>query len=459
MKFSIGQHEYTDAQLREWDQAHSWHPFTPMSEYLETEPLIIARGEGVRLQDTQGKWYLDGCSSVWLNLHGHCHPALNQAIQTQLETLAHSTTLGQANVPATVLAKRLTEIAPHGLSRVQFSDCGASAVEIAIKIAIQYWANQGHPTKRQILGFQNNYHGDTLGAMAVAASELFHKPFLDLLPYNPRLEYPACIGTPYVEPGETGNAQDCAAVVAYLKQHHENIAAIIIEPVEGAGGMIPAKPGYLHQLKKCCGAFDVLLIVDEVATGFGHTGHLFACDAENVTPDILCLGKALTAGYLPVAATLTTEAVFKEFLGPVEERKTLYHGHSFAGNQLGCVAALASLDLLAEITPSLKEKTLLLSECLSSLAAEPIVAEVRQRGLMIGLPLTDPEDTVDPRDGWALRRLAYEVMLAARDEGLIIRPIGNVVILLPPPCSTAEDLQEMVAALGRAIRTVQEKVQ
>lgn len=459
--FEIAGYQADADTLEKWDRDHSWHPFTVMSEYLASEPVIIAQGEGVRLKDVHGKEYYDGCSSVWLNLHGHNQPQINQAIVEQLDKIAHATTLGQANVPATMLARELIQIAPPGLSRVQFSDSGATAVEIAVKIAIQYWAHEGRPGKRQILGYSNNYHGDTLGAMAVAPSELFHKPFLEMLPVNPRLEYPACHDHPFVESGTTGEASIVAPVDNYLSEHADEIAGVIIEPVEGAGGMIPAMPGYLYQLKRVCEKHDVLLIIDEIATGFGHTGHLFACTAEHVTPDLLCMGKALTGGYLPIAATLSTETLYESFLGPPERMRTLYHGHSYAGNPLGCAAALASINLLPPLLASLKDKVIRMASFRDALEEIPIVEEVRQRGLMLGIPLKckTPPDSGAEFDGWALRRLAFEVAQEARRRGMIIRPIGNVVILLPPPSSTLEEIHEMMSILHDSIETIATQVE
>lgn len=439
---------YSPEQLLSWDHAHSWHPFTHMRQYMAQEPIIIQRGCGVRIQDVHGRWYYDGCSSIWLNVHGHCVPAIDAAIRAQLNDVAHATMLGQANVPATVLARRLVELAPSGLTRVHFSDSGASAVEIAVKIAIQYWHNRGEHQRRRILGFHNNYHGDTLGAMAVAPSELFHKPFLDLLPVNPRIPFPRCADRPLVHHGETCDPSLADDVCNVLADTADDIAAVIIEPVQGAGGMIPAPPGYLRLLRQICDELNLLMIVDEIATGFGHTGYLFACTAECVTPDILCLGKGLTGGYLPVAVTMTTESVFDAFLGEVREGKTLYHGHSFAGNPLGCAAALASLDLLAELLPTLPEKVLALAEMLQSFAHRAFVGEVRQRGFMVGIKLSADASNRSPFDWSSIP--GYVVAKHARRHGLLIRSIGSTVILMPAPASTIDDLRAMIERLGCA---------
>lgn len=429
--------------LHRWDAEHSWHPFTPMQQYLDADPLLIVQGKGMRIQDTDGRWYWDGCSSVWLNIHGHRHPYLDAAIERQLRQVAHVSMLGQANVPATLLAKRLTEVVPAGLTRCHLSDCGATAVEIAIKTAIQYWFNQGLPHKRTIVGFENNYHGDTLGAMAVAPSPVFHSPFLDLLPINHQLPFPVCGDRPVVQATDECDPQHGAALEAYLQKHQAQVAAVIVEPVEGAGGMLPAPPGFLKLLRGICDRYQVLLIVDEVATGFGHTGDWFACTAEGVTPDLLCLGKGISGGYLPVAATMAREEIYKQFLGEIAERKTLYHGHSFAGNPLGCAVSLASLDLMPKVIESLPPKVAHITQRLQELHELANVWEVRQRGLMVGVTVCQDRESGQRFD--FATRPGYVVSHHARRLGLVLRPIGDVVILLPPPAISLSELDEMLS--------------
>lgn len=447
------------ALLKEWDAQHSWHPFTPMRQYLASDPLLIVQGRGVELQATDGRWYMDGCSSIWLNIHGHHHPFLNVAIQRQLDKVAHSTLLGQANVPATLLAKRLADVAPPGLTRCHFSDCGATAVEIAVKTAIQYWYNLGRPEKRQIVGFENNYHGDTLGAMAVAPSEHFHSPFLTLLPPNHQLPYPICADQPWPEPGCDCDPQYGRALEDLLTRQADQIAAVIIEPVQGAGGILPAPPGFLRLVKEICSQHQVLLIVDEVATGFGHVGDWFACTREQVTPDILCLGKGLSGGYLPIAATLSTEAIYAAFLGEIAEQRTLYHGHSFAGNPLACAVSLASLDLMPRLLQGLPPKIERLQQRLHELREHPHVGEIRQRGMMVGVTVV--RDRSQSERFHFSERAGYVVAGHARDLGLIIRPIGDVVILMPPPCISLDELQTLldrfIEAFRRATMTWEKK--
>ena len=371
--------------LKDWDKSHVWHPFTPMSPYMEGDPPLIARAEGFRLQDVDGRWYLDGSSSIWLNVHGHGHPRLNEAIRAQLEHVAHSSLLGQGNTVSTVLARRLVEITPAGLDRVFFSDSGATAVEIALKAAIQWFANQGE-TRHKILGFTNNYHGDTMGAMSVAPDPVFHWPFLELLAEQPRLPYPYWFNHPEKLSNPEEAAERALACIEQLfSERGREIAATIIEPVQGAGGICPAPEGFLKSLYELCQSHGILLIVDEVATGFGKTGSMFACEREGFTPDLMTLGKGLTGGYLPVAATMATNRVFEQFLG--ERRRTLFHGHSFTGNQLGCAVALASLELMPGVMDALPPKVDRLWERAAALRDLPLVSDVRGRGVMLGIEL------------------------------------------------------------------------
>ncbi len=436
------------AKLKSWDQACVWHPFTPMKQYQSRDPLIIVAGEGVKLLDSDGRWYYDGVSSLWLNVHGHRVPMIDRAITEQLGRIAHSTLLGLGNVPSIMLARRLVDLAPQGLTKVFYSECGASAVEIALKLSIQYFANLGRVGKTRILGFTGNYHGDTLGAVGVAKDELFHGPFMSLLPEHPRAAYPHCYRCPLGLARDHCAMECLAEVKKQIDAGADHLAAVIFEPVEGAGGIIPAPEGFLTGLREACTKSDVLLIVDEVATGIGRTAKLFACEHEGVTPDLMCLGKGLTGGYLPLAATLATNQVFDAFLGEVEERKTFFHGHSYTGNPLSCAAALASLDLLEDLLPALPQQATLYRDLLAPLSGHPFVGDIRTSGLMAGIELVAEKAGRIPfryRD-----QAGYVVTELAREFGLINRPIGNVVILMPPLASSDAELEEMVAALRMA---------
>ena len=425
-------------ELTRLDLRHVWHPFTPMRRYGQIDPIVVARGEGVRVQDTHGRWYYDGTSSIWLNVHGHGVPEIDEAIRAQLGRIGHSTLLGQGNVPSILLAERLVQLTPPGLEHVFFVDNGAGAVEAAIKMAIQSFANRG-AEKPFVMGFTGNYHGDTLGAVGVAPDELFHAPFLNLLPDHPRVRYPS-----RELDEDPARARDLSlAEAAEVLGARDDIAAVIVEPVEGAGGIIPAPPGFLVGLRALCDEHGVLLIVDEVATGFGRTGPIFACDDAQITPDLLCLGKGLTGGYLPVAATMATDAVYETFLGEPQEGKTFFHGHSYTGNPLGCAAALANLDLLEKLAPSLPGKIDLLAEALAPIAGEPHVAELRQAGFMVGIELT--ADRASRRPYPATAMAGWTVTDAARRRGLLIRPIGSVVTFVPAPGASEDELREMSA--------------
>lgn len=422
-------------QLERWDREHVWHPFTPMQSYAAEPPLIIERAHGCFLVDLDGREYLDGVSSLWCNVHGHRVPELDIAIREQLERVAHSTLLGLGNVPSIELARRLVEVAPAGLTRVFFSDDGATAVEVALKMAFQYWRQCPHPRpqKTQFLALEGAYHGDTLGDVSIGDLGRFHHLFRPLL--FPTLRAPShyCYRCPLGL--ERSRCRiDCVEALADLVcQHHETLAAVVIEPlVQGAAGMITAPAGYLRRVREITRACDVLLIADEVATGFGRTGTLFACSQEEVVPDFLCLAKGLTGGYLPLAATLATEEVYAAFLGRPEEGRTFYHGHTYTGNPLGAAVALANLDLFQkpELMRTLPAKIERLRGHLERLGQLPGVGNVRQQGLMAGVELV--ADKASKRAFAPELRMANRVCRAARELGVLLRPLGDVVVVMPP---------------------------
>ena len=441
-------------QLAQWDRQYVWHPFTQMQEWEREQPIIIEGGKGPYLIDTLGRKYLDGVSSLWVNLHGHRHPTLDRAVRTQLNRIAHSTFLGLTNPPAILLARALVRLAPRGLTRVFYSDDGSTAVEVALKMAVQYW-QQRTPRlgeKNTFVHIQLAYHGDTVGAMSVGGTELFQDPFRSLCfpslaaaaPYCYRcplnLTYPAC-EMACVEPVER-----------IFKERHREIAGLVVEPlVQAVAGMITAPPGYLAKLRELCTRYDVLLIADEVATGFGRTGRMFACEHEGVRPDLMALSKSLTAGYLPLGVTLATEDIYQAFLGDYGEWKTFFHGHSYTGNPLGCAVALASLEIFQ------KERRLqrmqagvrLLRQRLKSASRLSHVGDIRQRGYMIGIELVEDRHTKTPYP--LTDRMGHRVAMEALKRGLIIRPIGNVVILLPPLVTPPSDLTRMVKIVYDAI--------
>lgn len=449
----------SDRELRAWDHAHLWHPFTPQKDWAAAEPLILERGEGVYLFDSEGRRYLDGVSSLWCNIHGHRHPTLDAAIREQLEKVAHCTLLGVTHAPAITLARRLVELAPAGLSRVFFSDDGATAMEVALKMAFQFWRQKTDPEPERtlFLALGDAYHGDTLGDVSVGGVERFHAAFGPLLFPALRAPSPHCYRCPLglTRPGCALACLDEARKL--LETHRGKIAAVVVEPlVQGAAGMIVHPEGYLQGLRALTREFDTLLIADEVAVGFGRTGTMFACEHEDVAPDFLCLAKGLTGGYLPLAATLTTEQVHSAFFGTAADGKTFYHGHTYGGNPLGAAAALATLRVFEEerTLENLPPKVARLADRLRGLADRPYVGDVRQRGLIAGIELVadKPEKTPYP---WALQ-VGARVCRRARDSGLLIRPLGDVIVVMPPLSITSDQLDTMMDVVDDCIQSVTE---
>ncbi|HWD08488.1 MAG TPA: adenosylmethionine--8-amino-7-oxononanoate transaminase [Actinomycetota bacterium] len=415
------------------DKAHVWHPFTQMEGWLAGDPLMIERGEGCWLIDVDGRRYLDGVSSLWVNVHGHSAGAINQAVTEQLHRIGHSTLLGLANVPSTELAAELVALAPPGLTKVFYSDAGACAVEVALKMAFGYWQHRGIATKRTFLSLDNGYHGDTLGAVSVGGIDLFHAAYRPLLFPSYRGPSPYCYRCPLGKTYPSCAIACLDPIEATLDEHAGEICAVIVEPlVQAAGGMITPPPGYLGRLRELCDSHEVLLIADEVATGVGRTGTFFACEQEEVAPDLLAVGKGLTGGYLPLAATLTTQEVFDAFLGRPEEHKTFFHGHTYTGNPLACAAARANLDLIRSegTLGGVRDRAELLAALLKPLHDHPHVGEVRQRGLMVGIELVADRASRQPFD--PALGMAWRVCSRAREAGAIIRPLGDVVVLMPP---------------------------
>ena len=409
------------------DRAYLWHPFTQQRGWVEEQPVIVERGEGTDLVDVDGNRYIDGVSSLWCNVHGHAHPRTDAAVREQLGKVAHSTMLGLSHRPAIELARRLVELAPPGLTRVFYSDSGSTATEIALKMAFQYWRQRGQD-RRRFVALRMAYHGDTIGSVSVGGIDLFHSLYEPLLFESLK-----------AEPG------DVASMGRLLAEHEGEVAAVIMEPlVQGAAGMLVHPPGYLRAVRDLCDRHGVLLILDEVATGFGRTGRMFACEHEGVAPDLLCLAKGLTGGYLPLAATLASERIYEGFLGEFEEFRTFFHGHTYTGNPLACAAALATLDVFREehTLERLQPKIDLLAELLEPVAVHPAVRQVRRRGFMVGIELVEHPLPV---------RIGHSVTLEARRRGAIIRPLGDVVVLMPPLSISREDLSRLVSITAEAI--------
>ena len=440
------------ARLIERDQQFVWHPFTPMSQWLATgdEPgRVIVAAEGFHLIDAEGRRFIDGFSSLWCNLHGHRVPQIDEAIRNQLDAVAHSTLLGHAQTASIHLAERLVAITPEPLTKVFYSDSGATAVEVALKMAYQYWQNRGEVERRKFIALQESYHGDTIGSVSLGGIDAFHSRF------GPLLFETSFVGCPnaYHHPaGPRAGDAVLAEIDGLLAEFPGEYCAVIVEPLcQGAGGILTHTEGFLAGVRELTSKHDVLLIADEVATGFCRTGRLFACQGEGVAPDLMCLGKGLTGGYLPVAATLATDAVFDAFSG---EGKTFYHGHTYTGNALGCAAAVASIDLIFEsqLLESLPAKVALISQKLSALADHPNVGDVRQCGLMVGIELV--ADRQKRKSFNPVKQIGERICLRARDRGLIIRPLGDVVVLMPAPAMDTDTLTQLLDGVIETINEV-----
>ncbi|MGA2246231.1 MAG: aminotransferase class III-fold pyridoxal phosphate-dependent enzyme [Verrucomicrobiota bacterium] len=493
--------------LAQLDQKFVWHPFTQMRDWLRHEPIVIVEGQGAVLRDVQGREYLDANASIWTNLHGHRHPRINAAIQRQLKKIAHSSALGFASEPASLLAARLikiagakdtisplparrSSIANPKLAKVFFGDDGSTALEVALKMAYEFTRRaRGQKSRPRFLSLAGAYHGDTIGAVSLGHIDLFHQAYRGLLFATDHVMAPYCYRCPFnrAKPGREDAreyrqcAWECVGQVerkfAAQKKRGNPYAAFVFEPLmQGAAGMIPQPDGWLAQVAELARSHNALLIADEVMTGFGRTGApqspianppsaasaresrqsamLFACHHEGVQPDFLCVAKGLTGGYLPMAATLTTQKVFDAFLGDYEEFKTFFHGHSFTGNQLGAAAALASLDLL-QSAASIRDRARLqrqLQAGLQSLWALPAVGDIRQVGLVAGIELVKDWRTREPI---ALReRAGIRVCDAMARRGVLTRPVGNVIVLMPPYCTTKLQLHRIISALHAAISEV-----
>jgi len=442
-------------RLLEQDLRHLWHPFTQQQAWADDDPVIIERAEGNHLIDDLGRRYLDGVSSLWVTVHGHRKREIDEAVRAQLDRVAHSTLLGLSSVPAVELAAKLAAIAPAGLTRVFYSDSGSTSVEIAVKMAYQYWRQKGRPEKRRFVALQEAYHGDTVGSVSVGGIDLFHATFRDLLFEVDRIPTPY----EYRWPGPGECLEQCVRAAAeLLERRGREIAALVVEPlVQGAAGMLVQPRGYLSRLAELCRRHEVLLICDEVATGFGRTGTMFAVEQEGVRPDLMCVAKGLTGGYLPLAATLATEEIYSAFLGSVAEKRTFFHGHTYTGNPLACAAAMASLELFE------RERTLeRMRPAMDALAAElanvaelPHVGEVRRRGMMVGVELVKDRRT---KEEYAYGdRMGHRVCLAMRKRGVILRPLGNVVVLMPPLSLTVEEARHLGSSVREAIVEVTEQ--
>jgi adenosylmethionine-8-amino-7-oxononanoate transaminase len=432
------------------DKQFLWHPFTQMQQWLETEPIVIESGDGFYLIDTEGKRYIDGVSSLWCNVHGHRVKKIDDAIRNQLDKISHSTLLGLAQTKSIELAEKLIAIAPKDLTKVFYSDSGATSVEIALKIAYQYFRNKGQK-RDKFIALGQSYHGDTIGSVSVGGIELFHYIFRPMLFDVNFVPSPF----PYRFPGSSEECKQNSLnkIEEILKKESQRISAIIVEPlVQGAAGIIVHPKSFLKGVRHLADEYNVLMIADEVATGFGRTGKMFACENEGVLPDIMCVAKGITGGYLPLAATLTTQEIFDAFLGLPQDFKTFYHGHTYTGNALACAAAIASLELFEEnkIIESLGQKIELIHGYLEKISKLDYVGDVRQCGMMAGIEIVE--------DKKAKRSFAYEKQIGAklcaamRNKGVMMRPLSDVIVLMPPVAIDMNTLKTLLDIVSDTIK-------
>ena len=442
------QDEFSDAQqLADWDREHVWHAFTQMQDY---EPLIVTHASGCVLTDIEGRELIDGVSSVWCNVHGHQHPVIDSAIREQLNKVAHVTSLGMSNPTTIELARRLAEITPDGLEHTFFSGDGASSVEVALKMAFQYWHQREdpRPQKNTYIALGSAYHGDTLGSVSVGGVARFHEMFEPLLFNVIRVENPNTYRLPEGVSATDATAYYLDKLESTLATHHQQVAAMVIEPlVQGAAGLIMQPEGYLRGVRELTRKYDVLLIADEVAVGFGRTGKMFACEHESVSPDIMCLAKGLTGGYLAMSATIATTEIWNAFLG--SGLKTFYHGHTYAGNPLAAAAALATLDIFHDeaTLENVATRSHELREALETrIASHPLVGNIRQRGLIAAIELVADKATKDPLN--ATLGTGYKVCQAALDKGVWLRPLRDTLVIMPPLSINQRQLQQIVDAVA-----------
>jgi adenosylmethionine-8-amino-7-oxononanoate aminotransferase len=476
-------------RLEEADKKYIWHPFTQMKEWLQEDAVIISEGRDCFIKDIYGRWYLDGVSSLWVNIHGHRKEEIDKAIKEQIDKISHSTMLGLSNIPAIRLAEKLVRIVqksfsgytlsltlpPRGggkaqggdselqtpsseLTKVFYSDNGSTAVEVALKMAFQYWKHKGIKRRNTFISLNNAYHGDTIGAMSVGGVDIFRKAYGPLLFKTYKAPSPYCyrceIGKKYPKCG----IACIRKIEKILKAHSDEIAALIIEPlIQAAGGMITSPQGFLKGVRELCTKYDIIMIADEVATGFGRTGRMFACEYESVVPDIICLSKGITGGYMPLAATIASEEIYSAFLGEFKDLKTFFHGHSYTGNPLACAAALAALDVFEKenILKNLQTKIKLLNQRLKDLLNLQHVGDVRNVGLMAGVELVRNKKSKEPYD-WE-EKIGWRVAYHARENGVFIRPLGNVVVIMPPLSISEQKLSQLLNVIKNSIIAVTEK--
>ncbi len=445
------------------DKAHIWHPFTQMKDWVDGDPLIITEARDCFIKDIRGRWYLDGVSSLWVNILGHRKKEIDGAISAQLAKAAHTTLLGLASEASIELAGRLAALMQESfgpfsagkdkrLSRIFYSDNGSTAVEVGLKMAFQYWLHRGEKERTLFVSLENGYHGDTIGAVSVGGVQMFHDVFKPLLFKTLKAPSPCCYRCELALRYPGCGIACTGPIEEIFKTQGREIAAFVLEPmVQAAGGMIISPPGYLKKVKGLCDRYGILMVADEVATGFGRTGRMFACEHEGVVPDILCLSKGITGGYMPLAVTITNDEIYGAFLGGYSELKTFFHGHSYTGNPLACSAALAVLDIFEneKIIEGLAPKTALVEERLERLNDHSRVGHAQNLGLMGRIELVADKSLRTPYP-WE-EKMGWKVALRALEKGLFLRPLGNVIVLMPPLSISLEALDRMMEIVHRSI--------
>jgi len=454
-------------RVREIDRRHLWHPYTQMKDYEDRDPPVITHGRGLKLYAADGREFYDTISSWWCNLHGHLHPALNRALVEQLERLEHVHFAGFTHPYAAEVVERLLRFLPPTLTRFFFSDNGSTAVEVALKMAFQFWQNRGETRRTRFLALKEAYHGDTLGAVSVGGVDLFFRLYRPLTFEALRAPAPYCYRCPEnperrftLEASRPACGLSClSALEEILSAHAEEVCAVIVEPrLLAAGGMLVYPAEYLRGLRALCDRYRVLLIFDEVATGFGRTGTMFAFESAGVVPDLLCLSKGLTAGYLPLALTVTTEEVFQAFYADWREGKTFYHGHTFTANPLACAVAAANLRLFEEERPLEKGRGVreFFHRRLRELFSDrPYVGDIRYLGYVGAVELVRDRGTAEPFP--PERRLGFQIYMASLEEGLVLRPLGDVIYWFLPLCVTEEELEDLLVRSLRVMDRVLRK--
>ncbi|MCO4330615.1 adenosylmethionine--8-amino-7-oxononanoate transaminase [Staphylococcus hyicus] len=429
-----------------------WHPFTQMGVYRQHDPIIIKKGKGSYLYDTKGRRYLDGYASLWVNVHGHCVKRLNKAVEKQLSSIAHSTLLGSSNIPSILLAEQLVDMTPSSLRKVFYSDTGSAAVEIAIKMAYQYWKNIDpvkYKNKNKFITFKNGYHGDTIGSVSVGGIETFHRIFHDLIFENIQVGCPSFYHSQYDTEADLRDAL-LNQIERLLQTRSDEIVGIVMEPlIQGATGLFVHPKGFLKGVERLCRQYDVLLIVDEVATGFGRTGEWFACDHEGVEPDFMCLGKAITGGYMPLAATLTSQRIYDAFLSDQHGLKTFFHGHTYTGNQVVCALAIENIKLMKErkLIPHIQKASTILDKQLRQLEAHPHVGHIRGRGLMYGVELV-----TDRKKRTPLPIPTVELIIAeCKKRGLMIRNLEHIITFVPVLSMSKREIKKMTSIFKQVL--------